>query len=143
MNQINMYVGEDGKLHFVDCEGADTVLPFNHITSISGIFYAYLTGGNTETYTTINKLDDADITKIIIKVNRQLATSTYIRLISYKNLNSTIIAQYSNNNQPPALNTDIEFEISDAPDYIRIQAQTVSGGQMQYTTVSYVVEFGK
>ena len=76
-------------------------------------------------------------------MNRQLATSTYIRLISYKNSNSTIIAQYSNNNQPPALNTDIEFEISDSPDYIRIQAQTVSGGRMQYTTVSYVVEFGK
>lgn len=28
MKQIDVYVGEDGKLHFRDCEGADTELPF-------------------------------------------------------------------------------------------------------------------
>ena len=28
-NNINVYVGEDGKLHFVDKEGADTVLNFS------------------------------------------------------------------------------------------------------------------
>ena len=29
VNNINVNVGEDGKLHFVDSKGADTVLPFN------------------------------------------------------------------------------------------------------------------
>lgn len=29
LTQIKTYVGEDGKLHFVDSTGADTVIPFN------------------------------------------------------------------------------------------------------------------
>ena len=28
-SKINTYVGEDGLLHFTDCEGADSVLPFS------------------------------------------------------------------------------------------------------------------
>lgn len=29
LNKVRAYVDEDGKLHFVDSEGADTVLPFS------------------------------------------------------------------------------------------------------------------
>ena len=29
LNKIDVYVGEDNRLHFVDCEGADSALPFN------------------------------------------------------------------------------------------------------------------
>ena len=38
VTKIKTYVGTDGKLHFVDSVGADTVLPFSN-------------GGSTKTYT--------------------------------------------------------------------------------------------
>ena len=141
MSQINVYVGEDNKLHFVDCEGADSVLPFSHPTKISGLFYAYLPAGNMESYTIIDKLENADITKLTIRVNRQIAGQTYIRVISIKEDIPTTIIQYTLNSQPPLLNGDIEFEISGSPDSIKIEAETISGGIMQYTTVQYIIEF--
>lgn len=33
LNNIEVYVGNDGKLHFVDSGGADSVLPFNKADS--------------------------------------------------------------------------------------------------------------
>lgn len=36
LTNINTYVGEDGKLHFVNSTGADTVLPFNPQKASSG-----------------------------------------------------------------------------------------------------------
>ena len=44
-NNINIYVGEDGKLHFVDKDGADTVLNFNSNTNPTALY------GHTNTNT--------------------------------------------------------------------------------------------
>lgn len=50
INKVNVYVGEDGKLHFVDSAGADSVLPFSSlkgITSGSANTYKYWYGTNS------------------------------------------------------------------------------------------------
>ena len=44
--KINVYVGDDGKLHFVDSEGADSVLPF----SSGGGIKLLTTGSGNTTY---------------------------------------------------------------------------------------------
>ena len=38
MKQIDVYVGEDGGLHFRDCEGADTELPFKRGITLIGSY---------------------------------------------------------------------------------------------------------
>ena len=122
-------------------EGADTVYPFSSIRSISGIFSAYLPAGNMECHTIINKPDNTNIVKVTIQINRQIAGQTYIRVISNKGDTPTTIAQYSFAVQPPVLNQDIPFDISDNPDNIEIQAQTIPAGIMQQTNVPYTIEF--
>ena len=92
-------------------------------------------------YTRINKQENADIKKLIIQINRAIAGQTYIRIISNKDSIPTTIMQYALNSQP-AINEDIEFNISDSPDNIEIEAQTIQSGVMQGTTVQYTVEFG-
>ena len=44
MTNVNIYVGEDGYLHFVDSAGADTVLPFNNVTSMPNVHTEYVSG---------------------------------------------------------------------------------------------------
>lgn len=36
LKKVNVYVGEDKKLHFTDSEGADSVLPFNQVQNVTG-----------------------------------------------------------------------------------------------------------
>lgn len=43
LSKINTYVDEDGKLHFVDSEGADTVLPFSSGISLKRLCTVYET----------------------------------------------------------------------------------------------------
>lgn len=132
---------EDGQRGWKE-QGADTVHPFSSILSISGIFSAYLPAGNMECHTIINKPDNANITKVTIQINRQIAGQTYIRVISNKGDTPTTIAQYSFAVQPPVLNEDISFDITDNPDNIEIQAQTITAGIMQQTNVPYTIDFG-
>ena len=41
LGQVKTYVGSDGKLHFVDASGADTVLPFNGLDSLNMLIIWY------------------------------------------------------------------------------------------------------
>lgn len=93
LTNINTYVGEDGKLHFVDSTGADTVLPFsnlkyfikngilqdgvvatppkvyttnNNCTTQNGYFLTYVGTSNTGYYCQINGIDLTDIDILII-----------------------------------------------------------------------------
>lgn len=122
-------------------DGADTVYPFSSVRSISGVFSAYLPAGNMECHTIISRPENTSIKKITIQINRQIAGQTYIRVISNKGDTPTTIAQYSFAVQPPVLNQDIPFDISDNPDNIEIQAQTIPAGIMQQTNVPYTIEF--
>lgn len=122
-------------------DGADTVYPFSSVRSISGVFSAYLPAGNMECHAIISRPENTSIKKITIQINRQIAGQTYIRVISNKGDTPTTIAQYSFAVQPPVLNQDIPFDISDNPDNIEIQAQTIPGGIMQQTNVPYTIEF--
>ena len=122
-------------------DGADTVYPFSSVRSISGVFSAYLPAGNMECHTIISRPENTSIKKITIQINRQIAGQTYIRVISNKGDTPTTIAQYSFAVQPPGLNQDIPFDISDNPDNIEIQAQTIPAGIMQQTNVPYTIEF--
>lgn len=122
-------------------DGADTVYPFSSVRSISGVFSAYLPAGNMECHTIISRPENTSIKKITIQINRQIADQTYIRVISNKGDTPTTIAQYSFAVQPPVLNQDIPFDISDNPDNIEIQAQTIPAGIMQQTNVPYTIEF--
>ena len=132
---------EDGQPGYKKA-GADTVYPFSgSVQKVSGTFYAYLPAGLMNCYTRINKQENADIKKLIIQINRTIAGQTYIRIISNKDSIPTTIMQYALNSQP-AINEDIEFNISDSPDNIEIEAQTIQSGVMQGTTVQYTVEFG-
>ena len=122
-------------------DGADTVYPFSSVRSISGVFSAYLPAGNMECHTIISRPENTSIKKVTIQINRQIAGQTYIRVISNKGDTPTTIAQYSFAVQPPVLNQDIPFDISDNPDNIEIQAQTIPAGIMQQTNVPYTIEF--
>lgn len=93
LTNINVNVGEDGKLHFVDSTGADTVLPFsglkyfikngilqdgvvatppaaytvnNNCTTQNGSFYTYVGTSNSGYYCQINGIDLTDIDILII-----------------------------------------------------------------------------
>lgn len=93
LTNINTYVGEDGKLHFVDSTGADSVLPFsnlkyfikngilqdgvvatppkayttnNNCTTQNGYFLTYVGTSNTGYYCQINGIDLTDIDILII-----------------------------------------------------------------------------
>ena len=44
---INVYVDEEGKLHFVNGNGADTVLPFNNKSLKISSWYYQINGGET------------------------------------------------------------------------------------------------
>ena len=122
-------------------DGADTVYPFSSVRSISGVFSAYLPAGNMECHAIISRPENTSIKKVTIQINRQIAGQTYIRVISNKGDTPTTIAQYSFAVQPPVLNQDIPFDISDNPDNIEIQAQTIPAGIMQQTNVPYTIEF--
>ena len=122
-------------------DGADTVYPFSSVRSISGVFSAYLPAGNMECHAIISRPENTSIKKVTIQINRQIAGQTYIRVISNKGDTPTTIAQYSFAVQPPGLNQDIPFDISDNPDNIEIQAQTIPAGIMQQTNVPYTIEF--
>ena len=122
-------------------DGADTVYPFSSVRSISGVFSAYLPAGNMECHAIISRPENTSIKKVTIQINRQIAGQTYIRVISNKGDTPTTIAQYSFAVQPPGLNQDIPFDISDNPDNIEIQAQTTPAGIMQQTNVPYTIEF--
>lgn len=50
LTKVKTYVGSDGKLHFTDASGADSVLPFSNIKIVNGTFRA----SNAETTYTIN-----------------------------------------------------------------------------------------
>ena len=52
ISTISIYVGEDGKLHFVDSEGADTVLNFSGSKTVS-VTTRVVCGPLTATATTI------------------------------------------------------------------------------------------
>ena len=57
LSNINVYVGkDDGKLHFVDSEGADSVLPFS--TGISEIYLSAYSHWYNSTYTTASLWGD-------------------------------------------------------------------------------------
>ena len=47
LNNIKTYVGSDGKLHFTDASGADTVLPFNKATGSKSLLEGYNSGEGT------------------------------------------------------------------------------------------------
>ena len=50
---INVYVGSDGKLHFVNRAGADTALPFSTtFTKIQGMLGTFNSGAHTNTFST-------------------------------------------------------------------------------------------
>lgn len=93
LTNINVNVGEDGKLHFVDSTGADTVLPFsnlkyfikngilqdgvvatppkayttnNNCTTQNGYFLTYVGTSNSGYYCQINGIDLTDIDILII-----------------------------------------------------------------------------
>lgn len=121
--------------------GADTFSPFSSITSVDGNFSAYLPAGGMEAHTVINKPDNVIIKRITFQINRNINGATYIRIITNKNEIPTTVVQYTSVNQPPALNEDISFNIVDDPDSIEIQAQTVSGGSMPQTNITYTVDF--
>ena len=48
MKKIKTYVGTDGKLHFVDATGADSVLPFNNVKTQSKNTAAYDLSSNQQ-----------------------------------------------------------------------------------------------
>lgn len=122
-------------------DGADTVYPFSSVRSISGVFSAYLPAGGIEAYTVINKPDNVSIKRITIQINRNINEATYVRVITRKDEVPTTVVQYTSVNQPPVLNEDISFGIADDPDSVEIQAQTVSGGSMPQTNITYTVDF--
>lgn len=51
MNRINIYVGEDNKLHFINSGGADSVLPFNKISASSFTQIQCTTMNSSSSYT--------------------------------------------------------------------------------------------
>lgn len=55
MDNINVYVGSDGKIHFVDKDGADTALPFNNNVSFETLLSRYKDGNDSATITTAKK----------------------------------------------------------------------------------------
>lgn len=55
LTNVNIYVGDDGKLHFVDSEGADSVLPFSNKSDLSAEYFDKLTGGTDGGSTTQSK----------------------------------------------------------------------------------------
>ena len=55
MDNINVYVGSDGKIHFVDKDGADTALPFNNNVSFETLLSRYKDGNDSATITTTKK----------------------------------------------------------------------------------------
>lgn len=59
LTNINVYVGEDKKLHFVNSEGADSVIPFNSGYDILevGIIYFATTGQGDENMLATKKSD--------------------------------------------------------------------------------------
>lgn len=52
LNGINVYVGDDKKLHFVDSAGADTVIPFNKSTEV-----AFLNASSSSCYALLKNED--------------------------------------------------------------------------------------
>ena len=122
-------------------DGADTVYPFSSVLGVSGIFSAYLPAGGIEAHTVINKPDNVSIKRITIQINRNINGATYVRVITRKDEVPTTVVQYTSVNQPPVLNEDISFDIADDPDSVEIQAQTVSGGSMPQTNITYTVDF--
>lgn len=96
-----------------------------------------------ECHNKINKQENSSIVKVTVQISRRIAGATYIRILTNKNGSQNTIAQFTSVYQPPSINEDISFNISDDPDNIEIQAETVSGGSMQQTDVKYVIEFGQ
>lgn len=73
LGQVRTYVGSDGKLHFVDASGADSVLPFNKSTGIyipQMIFTLY--GG--QTYIKIDDRKTLTIGEISLSTNKASCT---------------------------------------------------------------------
>lgn len=48
LNKVKTYVGSDGKLHFVDAKGADTVIPFSNSVKIPTFYNYYDDSASTE-----------------------------------------------------------------------------------------------
>jgi len=63
LQQVKTYVGSDGKLHFVDASGADSVLPFNSVKT--GTFTSVKNGNAT--------------------VNTGLDSIKYLLILNYEN----------------------------------------------------------
>lgn len=58
IDKVNVYVGEDGMIHFTDSEGADSVLPFSadfsdKIIAAAYAWYVHGTGGGCQLDTTV------------------------------------------------------------------------------------------
>lgn len=98
LGQVRIYVGEDGKLHFVDASGADSVLPFNNSEPIvidelyhhlySGHCYISVTNKTTLTVSSIT-FDTNSNASWNIK-GRKTGTSTYTVLSSNSGNSSNI-----------------------------------------------------
>ena len=123
---MNVYVGDDGKLHFVNSGGADTVLPFNFINSFTqtiswnGRWTNF--GGTATESTIISVLEDADAKRIIINfqtvdtargTNRGLWVET-----QYGEIASFVP---NGSGAPPNINQDYVYNISNNPDAITIR----------------------
>ena len=126
ISKVNVYVGEDGKLHFVNSGGADSALPFNFIKSFTQTISwngRWTNSGGTATESTVIDVpENTDVKRIIINFqtvdtapgdNRGLWIETqYAEIASFVPNGS---------GTPPNINQDYVYDVSSNPGTITVR----------------------
>lgn len=87
MNNINVYVGSDEKLHFVNSGGADTALNFNTSTKVLAMAHSNQ-GKDTTIYTSDRKISGLTLvasdtgTNCVLKINGVIQTRKDTKALS-------------------------------------------------------------
>lgn len=116
LNVINLYVGDDQKLHFVNGKGADTALPFSpypemyaiagyYGTSGTSFYYCYHNDdeGNCAEY---NQIKGASTSTIFDDDNIKIAHSQHIFEFAFKK--SAVLKIYNS-----GIQTSVEYSAGD------------------------------
>lgn len=92
--KVKTYVGEDGNLHFIDSEGADSVLPFSSggIKGCDTLFYADSTYVNGSTKYIFN----SNYKAIMYAPSRSLETTMYKHFINNTQLTTSNTIEIAN-----------------------------------------------
>lgn len=110
MKKIKTYVGTDGKLHFIDATGADSVLPFKSVISPTLVATnAGYSGKKGKTYLLCGSLSGGSYPNAPSIVLSFTPTYTLLSHIAYVNSSGVYVASYV---YIVTLNNDMNIDVN-------------------------------